>query len=85
MNYSMRARIAYELILLYPDKRMLAHLLVDNGVPLGRRPLTRRHYRQAVEIVYRHFFDCSDPKQSKAIKQDHPPTAKTTIDLGAIP
>lgn len=82
MNHSLRARIAYELLLLHPDKRMLAHLLVDNGVPLGRRQLTRRHYRRAVEIVYHHFFDRSETEQSTTIKQDHPSTPKTTTDPG---
>ena len=84
MNYSLRASIAYELLLLHPDKRMLANLLVDNGVPLGRRQLTRRHYRRAVEIVYHHFFDRSEPEQSITIKQHDPPTPETTIDRGVI-
>jgi hypothetical protein len=85
MNHSPRALIVYNLLLVYPDKHALAHLLVDNGVPLGRRPLTPRDYRRAVEIIYYHFFDRSGEEQSKAIKQSPPPPGESAPNPEATP
>jgi len=84
MNYSARARLVYELILLYPDKRALGQILIDNGLSLPRK-FTRAEYRRAVEIWYKHFFDSSAGKQSTTINHDQPPAPEQSSDPGATP
>jgi hypothetical protein len=72
MNHSPRARLVYGLVLVHPDKRALGQILIDNGLSLPRKFMPRDYHR-AVEILYRHFFDRSETKQSTTINHSQPP------------